>query len=124
MKKLRDIMFRTLVNELGISANMLSRIEGNKPIEIELKNNEKIFISLEGDSIQTIIDIPLDNPHVLTHKSKKLIEFLMIDEDIIMNIKKDKLIIGSEWYFDYINIEKQLADKLKLFNKIGNYIRL
>ena len=124
MKKLRDIMFKTLVNELGVSANLLSRIEGNKPIEIELKNKEKIFVSLEGDSIQAIINIPLHNPHVLTHKSKKLIEFLMIDEDILMSIKKDKLVIGSEWNGISTDIEKQLADKFRLFNNIGNYIRL
>ena len=45
MKKLREIVFKTLVDILGVPANLLSRIEGDEPIGIELVDGEEIFIS-------------------------------------------------------------------------------
>lgn len=126
LKKLREIVFKTLVENLGVPANMLSRIEGNQPIAIELVDGEEIFISLnEEKSIQAFVEIPLRDRRVLALKASKLVELLMSDEQVFMNTTKDKLIMVSEWEIKAAaSVERQLADKLTLFNKAVHCIKI
>ena len=124
LKKLREIVFKTLVENLGVPANMLSRIEGNQPIAIELIDGEEIFISLNEKSIQAFVEIPLRDRRVLALKASKLVELLMFDEQVFMNTTKDKLIMVSEWEVNAASVERQLADKLTLFNKAVHCIKI
>ena len=123
MKKLREIAFKTLVENLGVPVNMLSRIEGDQPIAIELVGGEEIFISLNEKSIQTFVEIPLRDRRVLSLKAAKLMELIMSDEQVFLNTTKDKLIMLSEWEVNVATVERQLADKLTLFNKAVHYIK-
>lgn len=123
MKKLREIVFKTLVENLGVSASMLSRIEGDQPIAIELVGGEEIFIALNKENIQAFVEIPLRDRRVLALKSAKLIELLLSDEEVFMNTRKDKLVMFSEWRGNTANTERQLADKLVLFNKAVHCIK-
>ncbi|GEM74594.1 hypothetical protein [Vibrio sagamiensis] len=123
LKKLREIAFKTLVENLGVPVNMLSRIEGDQPIAIELVGGEEIFISLNEKSIQTFVEIPLRDRRVLSLKAAKLMELIMSDEQVFLNTTKDKLIMLSEWEVNVATVERQLADKLTLFNKAVHYIK-
>ncbi|MCG9790505.1 hypothetical protein L1D61_25480 [Vibrio mediterranei] len=123
MKKLREIVFKTLVENLGVSASMLSRIESDQPIAIELVGGEEIFIALNKENIQAFVEIPLRDRRVLALKSAKLIELLLSDEEVFMNTRKDKLVMFSEWRGNTANTERQLADKLVLFNKAVHCIK-
>ncbi|AYV25077.1 hypothetical protein ECB94_27670 (plasmid) [Vibrio mediterranei] len=123
LKKLREIVFKTLVENLGVSASMLSRIESDQPIAIELVGGEEIFIALNKENIQAFVEIPLRDRRVLALKSAKLIELLLSDEEVFMNTRKDKLVMFSEWRGNTANTERQLADKLVLFNKAVHCIK-
>ncbi|MDN3612010.1 hypothetical protein ACODM8_16900 [Vibrio ostreicida] len=123
MKKLREIVFKTLVDNLGVPANLLSRIEGDEPIGIELVDGEEIFISLHEKTIQAFVEIPLRDRRVLAIKAPKLVELMMSDEQVFMNITKDKLILVSEWELSTTSVERQLADKLMLFNKAVHCVK-
>ncbi|AUI87409.1 hypothetical protein BS333_08420 [Vibrio azureus] len=123
MKKLREIAYKTLVENLGVPANMLSRIEGDQPIAIELVGGEEIFISLNEKSIQAFVEIPLRDRRVLSLKAAKLMDLLVSDEQVFMNTTKDKLIMLSEWEVNIATVERQLADKLMLFNKAVHCIK-
>ncbi len=124
MKKLREIVYKTLVDNFNIPANLLSRIEGDDPIAIELKGGEEIFVYLKDRTLQTFIEIPLRDQRMLKNKAPKIIESLMSDDEVFFNIKKDKLIVVTEFSADIANVERVLADKLKLFNNMVAYIKV
>ncbi|NOH73055.1 hypothetical protein F0225_17180 [Vibrio pectenicida] len=123
MKKLREIVFKTLVDILGVPANLLSRIEGDEPIGIELVDGEEIFISLHDKTIRAFVEIPVRDRRVLSVKASKLMELLVSDEQVYMSTSKDKLIMVSEWEVSVANVERKLADKLMLFNKAVHCIK-
>lgn len=123
MKKLREIVFKTLVDILGVPANLLSQIEGDEPIGIELVDGEEIFISLHDKTIRAFVEIPVRDRRVLSVKASKLMELLVSDEQVYMSTTKDKLIMVSEWEVSVANVEIKLADKLMLFNKAVHCIK-
>ncbi|CAM3750798.1 hypothetical protein [Vibrio aquimaris] len=123
MKKLREIVFKTLVDILGVPANLLSRIEGDEPIGIELVDGEEIFISLHDKTIRAFVEIPVRDRRVLSVKAPKLMELLVSDEQVYMSTTNDKLIMVSEWEVSVANVERKLADKLMLFNKAVHCIK-
>ena len=123
MKKLREIVFKTLVDILGVPANLLSRIEGDEPIGIELVDEEEIFISLHDKTIRAFVEIPVRDRRVLSVKASKLMELLVSDEQVYMSTTQDKLIMVSEWEVSVANVERKLADKLMLFNKAVHCIK-
>jgi hypothetical protein len=123
MKKLREIVYKTLVDNFKISPNLLSRIEGDEPIAIELKGGEEIFIYLKDRTLQTFIEIPLHDQRMLKNKAPKIIESLMSDDEIFFNIKKDKLILVTEFSADIIDVDRILAGKFMLFNNIIAYVK-
>ncbi|MGW7678713.1 hypothetical protein [Shewanella sp. S23-S33] len=124
MKKLREIVYKTLVDNFNIPANLLSRIEGDDPISIELKGGEEIFVYLNDRTLQTFIEIPLRDQRMLKNKAPKIIESLMSDDEVFFNIKKDKLIVVTEFSADVPNVERVLADKFMLFNNMVAYIKV
>ncbi|AVI67749.1 hypothetical protein CKQ84_18920 [Shewanella sp. WE21] len=123
MKKLREIVYKTLVDNFKISPNLLSRIEGDEPIAIELKGGEEIFVYLKDRTLQTFIEIPLRDQRVLKSKAPKIIESLMSDDEIFLNIKKDKLILVTEFSADIIDVDRILAGKFMLFNNVIAYVK-
>ena len=124
MKKLREIVYKTLVDNFNISPNLLSRIEGDEPIMIELKGGEEIYVYLNDRTLQTFIEIPLRDQRMLKNKAPKIIEYLMCDEEMFFNIKKEKLILLTEFSADIVNVERVLAAKLKLFNNVVAQIKV
>ncbi|MPY23322.1 hypothetical protein FM037_21880 [Shewanella psychropiezotolerans] len=123
MKKLREIVYKTLVDNFNISPSLLSRIEGDEPIAIELKGGEEIFVYLQKGALQTFIEIPLCDQRMLRNKSPKIIESLMSDDEVFFSIKKEKLIFLTEFSADVTDVERKLADKLILFNNMVSYIK-
>lgn len=124
MKKLREIVYKTLVDDFNVSPSLLSRIEGDDPIAIELNGGEEIFIYINDRTLQTFIEIPLRDQRMLKNKAPKIIESLMSDEDVFFNIKKEKLTVVTEFSADIANVERVLAGKLKLFNNMVDYIKV
>ena len=112
-----------MVDILGVPANLLSRIEGDEPIGIELVDGEEIFISLHEKTIRAFVEIPVRDRRVLSVKAPKLMELLVSDEQVYMSTTKDKLIMVSEWEVSVANVERKLADKLMLFNKAVHCIK-
>ncbi|EGR2005881.1 hypothetical protein D1204_23860, partial [Vibrio parahaemolyticus] len=119
MKTLREIIYKTLVDNLNIDPRLLSRVESNEPISIELVSGEEIFISLSDGALQTFIEIPLKDMRSLRFKASKLVELLLEDEDVFVNFNKDKVVLISEIEKDKLNIDKVLSKKLTLFNKFS-----
>ncbi|EGQ8221199.1 hypothetical protein F7U82_23315 [Vibrio parahaemolyticus] len=123
MKTLREIIYKTLVDNLNIDPRLLSRVESNEPISIELVSGEEIFISLSDGALQTFIEIPLKDMRSLRFKATKLVELLLEDEDVFVNFNKDKIVLISEIEKDKLNIDKVLSKKLTLFNKFSIEVR-
>ncbi|EGQ8682125.1 hypothetical protein GKA91_25170, partial [Vibrio parahaemolyticus] len=105
MKTLREIIYKTLVDNLNIDPRLLSRVESNEPISIELVSGEEIFISLSDGALQTFIEIPLKDMRSLRFKASKLVELLLEDEDVFVNFNKDKIVLISEIEKDKLNID-------------------
>ncbi|ENE9529071.1 hypothetical protein ACXIU3_21830 [Vibrio parahaemolyticus] len=123
MKTLREIIYKTLVDNLNIDPRLLSRVESNEPISIELVSGEEIFISLSDGALQTFIEIPLKDMRSLRFKASKLVDLLLEDEDVFVNFNKDKIVLISEIEKDKLNIDKVLSKKLTLFNKFSIEVR-
>ncbi|HHC6616214.1 TPA: hypothetical protein ACN33S_000021 [Vibrio parahaemolyticus] len=123
MKTLREIIYKTLVDNLNIDPRLLSRVESNEPISIELVSGEEIFISLSDGALQTFIEIPLKDMRSLRFKASKLVELLLEDEDVFVNFNKEKIVLISEIEKDKLNIDKVLSKKLTLFNKFSIEVR-
>jgi len=124
MKKLREIVYKTLVDDFNVSPVLLSRIEGDAPIAIELNGGEMIFIYLNNRTLKTFIEIPFRDKRIIKNKTPKIIEILMSDDDVFFNIKKDRLIFVTEFSANTTNVEKVLSDKFMLFNSMVSYIRI
>lgn len=123
MNRLRELVYKTLVDNLGVQPNLLSRIEGNEPICIELNGGEEIFINLQENAIQTFVEIPIFDTRVLRLKSQKIMDLLCSDESVFMNVKKNKLIMISELSANVMNVDRELADKLQFFNNVIHQVK-
>ncbi|EKZ8589135.1 TPA: hypothetical protein NIK72_003666, partial [Vibrio cholerae] len=119
MKTLREIVYKTLVDHFNVSPNLLSRIENNEPISIELVGGEEIFIHLNEYVLQSFIEIPLKDSRNLRYKAPKIMEILQEDPDMFMNIQKDKVVLVTEIDKKLHSIEKELSTKLTIFNKMA-----
>ncbi|CAH8182133.1 conserved hypothetical protein [Vibrio aestuarianus] len=120
MKNLREIVFKSLVEHLNVDANMFSRIEGNEPISIELNSGEEIYIDLGEDCLQTFIEIPIRDNRIVKMKANQLLEMLLEDEQLFLNVKKDKVLIFTDVQISVVSIENELTKKLNLFNRFSN----
>lgn len=120
MKNLREIVFKSLVEHLNVDANMFSRIEGNEPISIELNSGEEIYIDLDEDCLQTFIEIPIRDNRIVKMKANQLLEMLLEDEQLFLNVKKDKVLIFTDVQISVVSIENELTKKLNLFNRFSN----
>ncbi|EJL6717724.1 hypothetical protein NMS61_003756, partial [Vibrio cholerae] len=123
MKTLREIVYKTLVDHFNVSPNLLSRIENNEPISIELVGGEEIFIHLNEYVLQSFIEIPLKDSRNLRYKAPKIMEILQEDPDMFMNIQKDKVVLVTEIDKKLHSIEKELSTKLTIFNKMAAEIK-
>ncbi|WP_188014088.1 hypothetical protein [Photobacterium damselae] len=123
MKTLREIVYKTLVDNFNVSPNLLSRIENNEPISIELMGGEEIFIHLNDSVLQSFIEIPLKDSRNLRYKAPKIMEILQEDSDVFMNIQKDKVVLVTEIEKNSHNIEKELSLKLIIFNKMASEVK-
>ncbi|EGR2464788.1 hypothetical protein DYC54_16520 [Vibrio cholerae] len=124
MKTLREIVYKTLVDHFNVSPNLLSRIENNEPISIELVGGEEIFIHLNEYVLQSFIEIPLKDSRNLRYKAPKIMEILQEDPDMFMNIQKDKVVLVTEIDKKLHSIERELSTKLTIFNKMAAEIKL
>ncbi|EJF0911132.1 hypothetical protein ACUAZA_003404 [Vibrio cholerae] len=124
MKTLREIVYKTLVDHFNVSPILLSRIENNEPISIELVGGEEIFIHLNEYVLQSFIEIPLKDSRNLRYKAPKIMEILQEDPDMFMNIQKDKVVLVTEIDKKLHSIEKELSTKLTIFNKMAAEIKL
>ncbi|ENM5843644.1 hypothetical protein V4V60_003833 [Vibrio mimicus] len=124
MKTLREIVYKTLVDHFNVSPNLLSRIENNEPISIELVGGEEIFIHLNEYVLQSFIEIPLKDSRNLRYKAPKIMEILQEDPDMFMNMQKDKVVLVTEIDKKLHSIEKELSTKLIIFNKMAAEIKL
>ncbi|CAH8190151.1 conserved hypothetical protein [Vibrio aestuarianus] len=120
MKNLREIVFKSLVEHLNVDASMFSRIEGNEPISIELNSGEEIYIDLGEDCLQTFIEIPIRDNRIVKMKANQLLEMLLEDEQLFLNVKKDKVLIFTDVQISVVSIENELTKKLNLFNRFSN----
>ncbi|AWS50774.1 hypothetical protein [Providencia rettgeri] len=123
MKNFRKIISNTLINELGLDAVMLSRLDGDNPVCIELNDGAEIYITAEGDNfILSFIEIPIRDKRKIKLQSSKIMDMFIEDEDLIMNIKKDKFFVMCYIDKNSKNIESNLLDKLVNFNSVANTI--
>ncbi|EKT60103.1 hypothetical protein [Providencia sneebia] len=123
MKNFRKIISKTLIDELGLDAVMLSRLDGDKPICIELRDGAEIYITSEdNDFLMVFIEVTIKDVRKIRMQSSKVIDLFIEDEDLMMNIKKDKFI--ALCYIDkkIKNIESKLLDKLVSLNTFSDII--
>lgn len=125
MKSTREILFKALVENLNVDPSFLSRIEGNEPISIELKGGGEIFINVDINygNLNAIINIPTRDSRVIYTKAPKILEVLLMDNKIFLNADKDKLVLLSSIPLQSKTLEKELSNKLTIFNKAVNYLK-
>lgn len=124
MKKLREVVFESLVKNLGVAPTLLSRVEGNEPIVIELAGGEEIYVSFHEKKLHTYIEMPFRDPRVVSFKAAKFIEALANDEELFMNVQKDKVIVYAELGEDMTHLERKLSDKFNTFNKLAHQLKI
>jgi len=122
MKSLREILYKTLVEQLEVQSSLLSRIEGNKPIGIELVGGEEIFIFPEKNNLQVILEIPIDDNRKISLKASKLVGTLIDNPTVYMNIKDKKMTFASE-VSNGPAVETELTEKLSAYNAIIHVLK-
>lgn len=123
MKNFRAIISKTLIDELGLDAVMLSRLDGDKPVCIELRDGAEIYITVEeNDVLMTFIEIPIKDKRKIQMQASKIMEFFIADEDLLMNVRKDKFVVMCYIDKNSKDIENKLLDKLVIFNNVAEVI--
>ncbi|TOM44970.1 hypothetical protein CGH79_18320, partial [Vibrio parahaemolyticus] len=96
LKQLREIVFKSLVDNLGVEPALLSRVQGNDPIVIELEGGDNIYVYFQEKTLQTYIEMPLKDRRVLPLKASKFMEALTNDEQLFMNVQQDNVVVFAE----------------------------
>ncbi|EMA4781840.1 hypothetical protein [Providencia rettgeri] len=123
MKNFRKIISNTLINELGLDAVMLSRLDGDKPVCIELNDGAEIYITADDDNfILSFIEIPIRDKRKIKLQANKIMDIFIEDEDLLMNIKTDKFVVMCYIDKNSKDIENKLLDKLVNFNSVASII--
>ncbi|HHL2502281.1 TPA: hypothetical protein ACQ301_004411 [Yersinia enterocolitica] len=123
MKNFRTIISQTLISKLGLDATMLSRLNGNEPVCIELERGAEVYIISENeDLLLTFIEIPIKDARTIKIKSSAIIDSFIKDNELIMNLNKDKFI--ALVYLDRKDkdLESKLLDKLVSFNNLSEIV--
>ncbi|TOE84766.1 hypothetical protein CGJ34_08280 [Vibrio parahaemolyticus] len=124
LKQLREIVFKSLVDNLGVEPALLSRVQGNDPIVIELEGGDDIYVYFQEKTLQTYIEMPLKDRRVLPLKASKFMETLTNDEELFMNVQQDKVVVFAELGEDIMHLERRLSEKLDTFNKLAHQLRM
>ncbi|EKO3870265.1 hypothetical protein P0E20_004258 [Vibrio harveyi] len=124
MKQLREIVFKSLVDNLGVAPALLSRVQGNDPIVIELEGGDNIYVYFQDKTLQTYIEMPLKDRRVLPMKASKFIEVLTNDAQLFMNVQQDKVVLFAELGEDMMHFERNLSEKLNTFNNLANQLKM
>lgn len=124
MKQLKEIVFKSLVDNLGVDPALLSRVEADQPITIELTGGEDIYVYFQGNTLQTYIEIPFKDRRVLPLKASKFMEALANNEQFFMNVQKDKVIVFAELGEDIMHLEQKLSGTLDKFNTLAHQFRI
>lgn len=123
LKNFRTIISQTLISKLGLDATMLSRLNGNEPVCIELERGAEVYIISENeDLLLTFIEIPIKDARTIKIKSSAIIDSFIKDNELIMNLNKDKFI--ALVYLDRKDkdLESKLLDKLVSFNNLSEIV--
>ncbi|EGQ7639675.1 hypothetical protein NPV54_000802 [Vibrio cholerae] len=123
MKKLREVVYKALVINLGVPSHFLSRIEDNLPICIELTGGEEIYIHLQNETLQIFLEKNIPDQRVVIAKSNKILDILYRDGDVFLCLKKEKIIFVSEFSICEHDVENVLTQRLKLFNNLINQLK-
>ncbi|WP_237359303.1 hypothetical protein [Vibrio harveyi] len=124
LKQLREIVFKSLVDNLGVAPALLSRVQGNDPIVIELEGGDNIYVYFQDKTLQTYIEMPLKDRRVLPMKAAKFIEVLTNDAQLFMNVQQDKVVLFAELGEDMMHFERNLSEKLNTFNNLANQLKM
>ncbi len=124
LKQLREIVFKSLVDNLGVAPALLSRVQGNDPIVIELEGGDNIYVYFQDKTLQTYIEMPLKDRRVLPMKASKFIEVLTNDAQLFMNVQQDKVVLFAELGEDMMHFERNLSEKLNTFNYLANQLKM
>lgn len=124
MKKLREVVYKALVINLGVPSHFLSRIEDNLPICIELTGGEEIYIHLQNETLQIFLEKNIPDQRVVIAKANKILDILYRDGDVFLCLKKEKIIFVSELSICEYNVENILTQRLKLFNNFINHLKV
>ncbi|MDF5599676.1 MULTISPECIES: hypothetical protein [Vibrio harveyi group] len=124
LKQLREIVFKSLVDNLGVAPALLSRVQGNDPIVIELEGGDNIYVYFQDKTLQTYIEMPLKDRRVLPMKASKFIEVLTNDAQLFMNVQQDKVVLFAELGEDMMHFERNLSEKLNTFNNLANQLKM
>lgn len=123
MKNFRAIISKTLIEELGLDAVMLSRLDGDKPVCIELRDGAEIYITAEENNVlMAFIEIPIKDKRKVAMQSAKIMDIFIKDEDLLMNVRSDKFVTMCYIDKNSKDIEKKLLDKLVVFNSVAELI--
>ncbi|KOY62978.1 hypothetical protein [Photorhabdus heterorhabditis] len=123
LKNFRNIISRVLIEKLGLDAVMLSRLDGNKPVCIELNGGAEIYITYDDDfTLLIFIEIPIKDFRVLQMKSSQVMEVFIADEELHMNVKQKKLVVLTHLDVESKNLDDKLLDKLVSFNIVYEII--
>lgn len=123
MKNFRAIISKTLIDELGLDAVMLSRLDGDKPVCIELRDGAEIYITAEENNVlMAFIEIPIKDKRKIQMQSTQIMDIFINDEDLLLNVRKDKLIVMCYIDKKSKDIESKLLDKLVIFNNTAELI--
>lgn len=120
MNDFKKIISKILIENLGIEANMLSRIEGDNSLCIELHDGSNIFLIYEEQrDITILLEVSIRDMRSINIHSSKIINFLINDEQLSLNIKADKLIVYGCFDINSNKLDEILLDKLVSFNNIS-----
>lgn len=123
MKNFRSIISKTLIDELGLDAVMLSRLDGDKPVCIELRDGAEIYITAEENNVlMAFIEIPIKDKRKIQMQAVKIVDLFIEDEDLLMNVRKDKFVAMCYIEKNSKDIESKLLDKLVAFNRFSELI--
>ncbi|WP_394201493.1 hypothetical protein [Shewanella waksmanii] len=118
MKQLRELIYKTLVDKFDIAPSLMSRIEGNDPLVIQLKGGVEIYVNLQEGVVQLLVEIPVLDRRIVRNKAAQIFDSLIADEGIFLNIQKDKLFLVCEFSVESCDAERVLADKLLTLNSV------
>ena len=120
MANIREVVYRALVEKVGVDSDLMSRVNSAEPICISLSNGCEIFVELnEAEQILSVhCNLEMKDVRVLKRNSARFLEILLESDKIAVKFDGDALSIMALYAKDELTPSLDISGVLVSVNDL------